>query len=100
MDCGHLFSRECVNCERAHSILKAGNDPLASKELARWIEGGLSGPEQGSDALLDFAETENITHSKALVETETHPDKRKILFELLSEEEAKHLARIAASGNP
>ena len=36
-----------------------------------------------------FIETQNIVHFKRLLETETHPDKRKILLQLVAEEEAK-----------
>jgi hypothetical protein len=78
MDCDMVFSGECANCERTHSILKAGDDPMASKELARWIGGELSEPEKGQDALLNYAETENIARFKALPKNEAHPDKRRI----------------------
>lgn len=43
-----------------------------------------------------FIETHNIAHFKLLLETETHPDKRKILLQLLAEEEAKRAAHIEA----
>jgi hypothetical protein len=36
-----------------------------------------------------FVETENIAHFKALLETETNPDKRRVLQKLLADEEAK-----------
>jgi len=43
-----------------------------------------------------FIETQNIAHFKLLLETETHPDKRKILLQLLAEEEAKRTAHVEA----
>lgn len=43
----------------------------------------------------NFIETQNIARFKALLETETDPDKRRIIKQLLAEEEAKHAARIA-----
>jgi len=43
-----------------------------------------------------FIETQNIAHFKLLLKTETHPDKRKILQQLLAEENAKHIARVEA----
>ena len=42
-----------------------------------------------------FIETQNIAHFKLLLETETHPDKRKIPLQLLAEE-AKHVAHVEA----
>jgi hypothetical protein len=44
------------------------------------------------DALANFVETRNIAHFRALLAVENHPDKRKILIELLAQEEAKHLS--------
>ena len=41
-----------------------------------------------------FIETQNIVHFKHLLETEIHPDKRKILLQLLAEEEAKLIAHV------
>ena len=43
-----------------------------------------------------FIDTQNIVHFKRLLETETHPDKRKILLQLLAEEEAKLIAHVDA----
>ena len=43
-----------------------------------------------------FIETQNIAHFKLLLETETHSDKRKILLQLLAEEEAKLTAHVEA----
>jgi hypothetical protein len=43
-----------------------------------------------------FIETQNITHFELLLKTETHPDKRKILLQLLAEEEAKRTAHVEA----
>ncbi len=43
-----------------------------------------------------FIETQNIAHFKLLLETETHPDKRKILLRLLAEQEAKRTAHAGA----
>ena len=43
-----------------------------------------------------FMETQNIARFKLLLETETHPDKRKILLQLLAEEEAKRTAHVEA----
>ena len=43
-----------------------------------------------------FIETQNIAHFKLLLETETHPDKRKIPLQLLAEEEAKRAAHVEA----
>ena len=43
-----------------------------------------------------FIETQNIVHFKRLLETETQPDKRKILLQLLAEEEAKFIAHVDA----
>jgi len=43
-----------------------------------------------------FIETENIALFKLLLQTESHPDKRKILLQLLAEEKAKHIARVQA----
>jgi hypothetical protein len=43
-----------------------------------------------------FTETQNIVHFKRLLETEIHPDKRKILLRLLAEEEAKLVAHVEA----
>ena len=43
-----------------------------------------------------FIETRNISRFKLLLETETHPDKRKILLQLLAEEEAKRIAHVEA----
>jgi hypothetical protein len=43
-----------------------------------------------------YIETQNIAHFKLLLETETHPDKRKILLRLLAEEEAKRTAHAGA----
>lgn len=43
-----------------------------------------------------FIETQNISRFKLLLETETHPDKRKILLQLLAEEEAKRIAHVEA----
>jgi hypothetical protein len=42
-------------------------------------------------------ETENIAYFGKLLKTEVHPDKRRILIQLLAEEKAKHAARIAAA---
>lgn len=39
---------------------------IASKELARWIGGELGASEHGSDALLKFAEEENVSHLTAV----------------------------------
>ncbi|MEO8317657.1 MAG: hypothetical protein ABJA75_02865 [Bradyrhizobium sp.] len=47
-------------------------------------------------AQANFIETQNIARFKSLLQTEAHPDKRKILTLLLAEEEAKHTARIEA----
>jgi hypothetical protein len=74
LGCDLLFYDQCANCERIHSILKSGDDPIASKELARWIGGELREPEHGSDVLRDFFDTENIAHLNALLVAETHPD--------------------------
>jgi hypothetical protein len=41
-----------------------------------------------------FTETQNIAHFKRLLETENHQDKRKILLQLLAEEEAKLIAHV------
>jgi hypothetical protein len=46
------------------------------------------------NALANFIETENIAYFSKLLKTEAHPDKRRILIQLLAEEEAKHAARI------
>jgi hypothetical protein len=43
-----------------------------------------------------FTETQNIVHFKRLLETETHPDKRKILLQLLAEEQVKLIAHVKA----
>jgi hypothetical protein len=89
-DCDLIYPDECAKCKRTHRILKAADDPMASKELARWISGELRTPEQGFDALRDFVETQNIAHFKALLETEVHPYERRVLIQLLGEEEARH----------
>jgi hypothetical protein len=89
-DCDLIYPDECVKCKRTHRILKATDDPMASKELARWISGELRTPEQGFDALRDFVETQNIARFKALLETELLPHERKVLIQLLGEEEARH----------
>jgi hypothetical protein len=68
-----LFSDQCANCERTHSILKTGDDPIASKELARWMGGELAHAEHSSDALLKFAEEENMAYLTALLEAEAIP---------------------------
>jgi len=94
--CDLLFSDQCAHCERTHSILKSGDDPIASKELARWIGGELGASEHGSDALLKFAEEENVSHVIALLEGEIHPDKRKTLIELLADQEPQHAAQMQA----
>lgn len=44
----------------------------------------------------DFIETENIARFKVLLETEANPEKRRVLKQLLADEEAKHAARRAA----
>lgn len=49
------------------------------------------------NTLANFIETENIAYFGKLLKTEVHPDKRRILIQLLAEEEAKHAARIAAA---
>lgn len=46
------------------------------------------------NALASFVETQNIARFRALLETETHPDKRNILLRLLQQEEVKRAARI------
>ena len=43
-----------------------------------------------------FIDTQNIVHFKRLLATEAHPDKRKILLQLLAEEEAKLIAHVDA----
>jgi chromosomal replication initiation ATPase DnaA len=48
------------------------------------------------DELANFVETQNIARFRALLETETHPDKREILIRLLQQEQAKSDARIQA----
>lgn len=75
--CELLLSDQCADCERAHSILKTGDDPIASSELARWIGGELSQPEHGSDPLLEFAEKENIAHLAALLDGKHIPTNAK-----------------------
>ena len=47
--------------------------------------------------LANFVENQNIARFMALLETEDHPDKRRILIQLLTDEEAKNAARIAAN---
>ena len=49
------------------------------------------------NALANFIETENIAYFGKLLKTEVHPHKRRILIQLLAEEEVKHAARIAAA---
>jgi hypothetical protein len=49
--------------------------------------------------LADYIETENIAYFNKLLKTEARPDKRRILMQLLAEEKAKHVARIAAGNN-
>lgn len=44
-------------------------------------------------ALATYIETQNIARFQALLETETVPDKRKVLALLLEQEKAKHAAR-------
>jgi hypothetical protein len=41
VDCDRILSSECVSCERRHPMLKALEDPMASKTLMRWMEGSL-----------------------------------------------------------
>jgi hypothetical protein len=53
-----LLSGECANCKRTHRIFKGSDDPLSSKELARWIGGELRRPVRASDVFLKFVETE------------------------------------------
>jgi len=48
------------------------------------------------DWMQSFIKTQNIAHFTLLLETETHPDKRKILLQLLAEEEAKCTAHVEA----
>lgn len=93
-DCDLVFSDESGKCKRTYGILKATDDPMASKELRRWISGELRAPEQGLDALRDFVETQNIARFRALLETEMLPHERKVLIQLLAEEEAKHAKTI------
>lgn len=90
MDCDLVLTGECAKCERAHSMLKGGDDPMASDDLARWMRGGLSAPKHGYDALRDFVETQNIARFRALLKTETRPQERKVLVQLLADEEARH----------
>jgi hypothetical protein len=40
-DCDLLFTAACEDCERAHTLLKALEDPMASLELRRWMDGPL-----------------------------------------------------------
>lgn len=42
-----------------------------------------------SDSIESFVTAQNIGHFKTLLETETHPDKRGILLQLLANELAK-----------
>ncbi len=44
----------------------------------------------------NFVETQNIARFKVLLETESDPDKRRVIKQLLAEEEAKHAARMAS----
>jgi predicted phosphatase len=60
---------------------------------SRRLTGGKPLPQ---NLLATFIETENIAYFKQLLKTEAHPDKRRILTQLLAEEEAKRAARIAA----
>ena len=48
--------------------------------------------------LTNFVETQNIARFRALLAVESHPDKRKILIELLAQEEAKHMAASMSDG--
>lgn len=48
----------------------------------------------------NFIETQNIARFKALLETEADPERRRVIQQLLAEEEAKHAARIAAERRP
>ncbi len=50
------------------------------------------------DPLANFVETQNIARFRALLAVENHPDKRKILIELLAQEEAKHMASSMPDG--
>ena len=46
-DCGNCddaLSRRCEDCERVYKAGKAKVDPLASKEIAGWIEADLYPP--------------------------------------------------------
>ncbi len=40
-----------------------------------------------------FIETQNISHFKALLQSEVDPDKRRVLVQLLANEQAKSAAR-------
>lgn len=42
-----------------------------------------------ADAMLDFVANQNIRRYRLLLQEETHPDKRRILLQLLAEEAAK-----------
>jgi len=44
----------------------------------------------------NFIEKQNIAHYKALLQTERDEEKRRIIKQLLDEEEVKHAARAAA----
>jgi len=51
------------------------------------------------DRLTNFVETQNIARFRALLAEETHPDKRRILIQLLAEAEQKHMTASKPDGS-
>lgn len=43
-DCDHVLGGLCARCERAAAQRRTLKDPMASKEMLRWIEGDLHAP--------------------------------------------------------